>query len=67
MANFDIAYDTAPQNTLARPKGPKISDMRTALAAVNGGLSYTTDRLNAMSENDMVSACRVEGLTVPGI
>lgn len=67
MANFDIAYDTTPQNTLTRPRGPKISDMRTALAAVNGGASYTADRLNAMSENDMISACRVEGLTVAGI
>lgn len=66
MANFDIAYDTTPLNTLSRPRGPKISDMRTALAAVNSGLSYTTDRLNAMTENDMVSACRIEGLTISG-
>ena len=41
--------------------------MRTALAAVNGGLSYTTDRLNAMTENDMISACRIHGLTVGGL
>ncbi len=41
--------------------------MRTALAAVNGGLSYTTDRLNAMTENDMISACRIHNLTVGGL
>lgn len=67
MANFDIAFDTAPAQTLCKPRGPKIANMRTALAGVNGGLSYTADRLNAMSENDMISACRVEGLTVNGI
>lgn len=41
--------------------------MRTALAAVNSGLSYTADRLNAMTENDMISACRIHNLTVGGL
>ena len=67
MANFDRNYDTTPQNAFASPRGPKISDMRTALAAVNGGLSYTADRLNGMSENDMISACRIHNLTVGGL
>ena len=67
MAIFDIQYDTQPQNTFAAPRGPKISDMRTALAAVNSGLSYTADRLNAMTENDMISACRIHGLAVGGL
>lgn len=67
MAVFDIGYDTQPQNSLKEPRGPKISDMRTALAALNGGNSYTADRLNGMTKNDMISACVVHGLTVPGI
>ena len=67
MANFDIAYDTAPQNVFNRPRGPKISDMRTALLTVNSGNSYTDDRLNGMSKNDMVNACALEGLTVEGL
>lgn len=67
MANFDIKYDTAPQNSLRQARGPKISDLRTALAAVNGGLSYTADRLNAMTKNDMISAVRLHSLTVAGV
>lgn len=67
MAIFDIKYDTQPQNVFSAPRGPKISDMRAALAAVNSGLSYTADRLNAMTENDMISACRIHNLTVGGL
>ena len=67
MAVFDIKYNTQPQNAFSAPRGPKISDMRTALAAVNSGLSYTADRLNAMTENDMISACRIHNLTVGGL
>lgn len=67
MAVFDIKYDTQPRNVFSVPRGPKISDMRTALAAVNGGLSYTADRLNAMTKNDMISACRIHNLTVGGL
>lgn len=67
MANFDRKYDTQPQNIFASPRGPKISDMRTALSAVSGGVSYTADRLNGMTENDMIFACRTENLTVPGV
>ena len=67
MANFDIGYDTTPLNRLRRPAGPKISDLRTALLAVNGGVSYTADRLNGMTENDMISAARIHGLSIPGL
>ena len=67
MADHDIKYDTLPANTLVRPRGPKIADMKTALSGVNGGASYTPSRLNTMSKNDMVSACRIHGLTVAGL
>ena len=65
MANFDIRNDTQPQNNLKRPSKPAISDLRTALAGV--GSSYTADRLNAMTLNDMISAARIHGLTVAGL
>lgn len=67
MANFDIKYDTQPQNRFNRPRGPKISDMRTALLAVNGGVSYTNSRLDGMSENDMIYACIAHNLTIGGL
>ena len=66
MANFDRKYDTTPQNQFASPRGPKISDMRTALSTYSA-TSYTADRLNGMSENDMISACRLHNLTVGGL
>ena len=66
MANFDIKYDTTPQNRFNRPRGPKISDMRTALTTFSAS-SYTADRLNVMSENDMISACVTHNLTVGGL
>lgn len=66
MANFDIKHDTVPTNPLAKPRGPKISDLRTALSTFNS-TSYSTDRLNQMSEGDMVYACQVHSLTVAGV
>ena len=66
MANFDILNDTTPKNTVKRPAGPTIAALRTALNTFSA-TSYSTSRLDAMSENDMVYASKVHGLTVAGI
>lgn len=66
MPAFDIRYDTTPQNKQGRPRGPKISDMKTALTTFSAS-SYTADRLNQMSENDLVYACVTHNLTVSGL
>ena len=67
MANFDTYNDTSPQNKLKPPRLPKVSDLRTALLAVNSGASYTAARLNSMTKNDMISAARAHSLTVAGL
>lgn len=66
MPVFDQRYDTAPQNKSARPRGPKISDLKAALTTFNS-TTYTTDRLNQMSYNDLVYACNAHNLTVAGL
>lgn len=66
MANFDILNDTTPKNSAKRPAGPTISALRTALTTFSA-TSYSSSRLDAMSENDMVYATKVHGLTVAGI
>lgn len=67
MANHDVRNDVAPVNALKRPSLPTISAMRTALATVNSGNSYTAARMNSMSRNDMISACRAHSLSVAGL
>jgi hypothetical protein len=64
MAVLDIHLDYQPQNVLKPYKAPKVSSLRTALIGVNGGLTYTMDRLNDMTENDMLYAARVHGLAI---
>lgn len=66
MANYDIKYDTAPANTFGKPRGPKISDLRSALTTFSS-TTYTADRLNAMTKNDMIHAVNLHGLTVAGV
>ena len=66
MPVFDIQYDTTPQNPFGKPRGPKISDMKTALSTYNA-TSYTTERMNQMTEGDLVYACHIHGLTVAGV
>ena len=66
MPAFDVKYDTVPQNPFGKPRGPKISDMKTALSTFNS-TSYTDDRMNQMSKGDLVYACQVHGLTVAGL
>lgn len=66
MANFDIKSDTTPKNNAVPPVGPSITALRSALSTFNA-TSYSNDRLDAMSENDMVYAARVHGLTVAGV
>lgn len=68
MAQFDNTTDPQPQlprvNKPSRNAGrPTVTALNTALAAVNGGASYTPARLASMTFNDLVSAARTEGLT----
>jgi hypothetical protein len=62
MAQHDIYNDVTPQNTLRPLRTPKVSTMRTALATFSA-TSYTAERLNDMTRNDMFSACKIHGLT----
>lgn len=66
MAIFDIKNDTQPQNRQKPPSKPTISALRTALTTYSA-TSYSPERLNAMTENDMIYAARVHNLTVDGL
>lgn len=67
MANFDVKNSVLPNNASKPPSLPTIAAMRTSLLTVNGGLSYPADRLEAMTRNDMIYACRQHGLTPAGL
>ncbi len=66
MPAFDQRYDTLPQNKNSKPRGPSIANLKSALTTYNS-TSYSADRLNQMTMNDLVSACVVHGLTVAGL
>lgn len=66
MANFDVKNDVAPTNRFKPPSSPTIAALRAALTTYSA-TSYTADRLNAMTENDMIYAARLHGLTVTGL
>lgn len=66
MPAFDIAYDTAPANRSMKPRGPSITNLKSALTTFNA-TSYTADRLNQMSKNDLIYACVTHNLTVAGL
>jgi len=66
MANHDVKNDVAPVNQFKPPSEPTVAELRAALTTYNA-TSYSTDRLNAMSDNDMIYACRLHGLTVNGL
>ena len=63
---FDQRYDTQPQNLRSRARGPKISDLKAALTTFSVS-SYTPERLNQMTYNDLVYACVTHNLTVAGL
>ena len=67
MADFDTQNDTTPVLTTAR-KGikPTIAAMKAALTTFSAS-SYTADRLNAMTEDDLVYACKTHALTPVGL
>lgn len=67
MANLDVKNDITPTQQWDPPSLPSVSAMRTALASVNNGDSYTADRLNAMTKLDMIYACRAHNLSVTGL
>lgn len=67
MTNYDVLNDTTPQLQFKPPSEPTIAELRTALLTVNSGASYTADRLNSMTRNDMVYAARTHNLSVNGL
>lgn len=66
MPNYDVKNDVTPVQPFDPPHLPTISAMRTALSTFSA-TSYSTDRLNTMTELDMLYACRVHNLTVAGL
>lgn len=66
MAGFDVRNDVTPVQQFDKPSAPTISAMRTALTTFNA-TSYPTHRLDTMTENDMIYACRVHSLSVVGL
>lgn len=63
MAQHDVYNDPAPQNALRPLKTPKVSSLRSALATHNA-TSYSAERLNDMTRNDMFYAAKVHNLGV---
>lgn len=63
MADFDIYNDVQPQRKNNADRKPTIAQLKAALTAFNS-TSYSAARLNAMTENDMMNAIRVHGLTI---
>ena len=66
MPAFDIRYDTNPSSRASRPRGPSLVNLKAALTTYNA-TSYTADRMNQMSKNDLIHACTLHGLTVNGL
>lgn len=66
MANTDSKNGVTPVNTFKPPSAPTVSALRTALNT-HSATSYSTDRLETMTELDMIYACRVHGLSVVGL
>lgn len=66
MANHDVKNDVTPVNTWKPTSEPTIAELRAALTAHNA-TSYSSTRLDTMTELDMVYACRQHGLTVNGL
>lgn len=66
MPAFDIQYDTTPANRNSKPRGPSIANLKSALSTFSS-TSYTAARMNGMSKNDLISACTVHSLAVPGL
>ena len=67
MADFDVLNDTKP--ALKNKKAdhfPKIADMKTALKG-KSSTTYSDARLSTMTKNDLIYACRAEGVTVTGL
>jgi len=67
LANHDVRNATTPLLLHKPPSEPTVTELRTALLTVNGGLSYPAAVLEGMSYNDMVYACRVHALSVNGL
>lgn len=63
MADFDIYNDKLPRRVYNTDRKPTIAQLKAALTAFSA-TSYSTARLHAMSENDLIAACRLHGLTV---
>jgi hypothetical protein len=66
MADYDVHNDITPNNVYDEASLPTITALKASLTAFSAS-SYTADRLLAMSEQDLIYACRLHGLTPVGL
>lgn len=60
MATIDLHHDITPLHAFQKPVKPSMSELRTALAGEAGNYDLAN-----MTRNDLIYACRLEGITLP--
>jgi hypothetical protein len=63
VPDFDIYNDTLPRRKNNVDRSPTVAQLKSALTTHNA-TSYTPERLRQMTENDLINAVRLHGLTV---
>jgi len=63
VADFDIYNDKLPKRVNNADRKPTIAQLKAALTA-GDATTFTTARLNSMTEIDLINACRTRGYTV---
>lgn len=65
MATVDVTNDIVPKNK-NRPVKPRLSDLRTAIAAAPGGpAAYPASFTDKANRNDLIAALRSLGVDYP--
>ena len=63
MADYDIYNDKLPRRVNNADRKPTIAQLKAALTA-GDATTFTAARMHAMTEIDLINACRVRGYTV---
>jgi len=66
MPDFDVRNSTTPLLVHDKPHKPDIAALKAALTTYNA-TSYTPARMNTMTYDDLIYACRTHSLAVTGL
>lgn len=67
MPDYDPANQAAPTKLAVLGGKPTVAELKSAIAGSSVAANYSAAWMNTATKNDLIYACRTEGIAVAGL